>query len=123
MMRTLGVLAAGWASLVETEMRHLPMLGHMAEMHLSAGSRDGGVCLPELVISLTTMGDPLIPRPEAYSPRGPAGSLGVTLAPLRYCGGGGLEVSLFGLDMAYETSEGSSGTALQMGLLGASFDF
>lgn len=106
-------------------MIHLPMLSHMAEMHLSAGAREGGVCLPEVVLSLTTMGDPLVPRPEAYtlSPLGPAGSLGVTLAPLRFCGGGGLQVSLFGLDMAYETSEGSSGTALQVGLLEASFDF
>lgn len=113
MMRALGVLLS-----------HGVILGHVAELHLGTGSRERGVCPPEVVVTLTKVGDPLEPQPEA-SPlfsRGPAGSLGMTLAPLRLRGSG-YEVSVLGLEMAYETREGASSTALQVGLFGVDFSF
>ena len=100
------------------------MLGHVAELHLGMGSRERGVCPPEAVVTLTREGDSLEPRPEASSlfSRGPASALGMTLAPLRFRGGG-YHVSVLELQMAYETREGASGTALQVGLLGVGFSF
>lgn len=136
MRRALGGLAGGGILLLSlhasrasprlrAEVKHVPMLNHAAEVHVSADSREWGVCSPAAVFSLTRMGDPLLPRPETYalSSHGPAGgSLGMTLTPLRSCGDG-LQVSVFGLDMAYEASGGSTGSALQVGVLKVDFTF
>jgi hypothetical protein len=113
MMRALGMLVS-----------HLVMLGHVAEVDLGTGARERGVSPPGLVVSLTKEGDPLEPRPEAPSlfSRGPASSLGMTLAPLRFRGSG-YQVSVLELEMTYETREGASGTALQWGLFGVGFSF
>ncbi|WP_257449668.1 hypothetical protein [Archangium lipolyticum] len=107
------------------DVSHLPMLGHVAEVHLEAGSRGMGRCPPEAVVTLTTLGDPLVPRPEAYllSSHGPAGgTLSMTLSPLRSCPGG-YQVSMFDLDLSYETNREGSGTALQVGVLKVGFSF
>lgn len=135
MMRLLGWLAGGLLLLplhagratprLQAEVSHLPMLGHMAELHVGAGSRERVGCPPELVFTLTRMGDPLLPRPEAHAlaASGPAGGLlGMTLAPLRGCWGGH-QVSMFNLEMAYETSGEGSGTALQVGVLQLELSF
>lgn len=109
---------------LQAEERYLTLLGHVAEVHLDTASRDTGWCPPEAVFSLTRMGDPLVPRPESYalSPGGPNGSLGMTLSPLRFRAGGH-QLSVLGLDLAYEVSGGAPGTALQVGVLKADFSF
>jgi hypothetical protein len=116
--------AAHAAPRVQAEERYLTILGHMAELHLDTATRDTGVCPPEVVFSLTRMGDPLLPRPQAYalSSDGPAGSLGMTLSPLRFRAGGH-QLSVLDLDLAYETSGGASDTALQVGVLKVDFSF
>lgn len=126
MMRALEALAGGLlvSALPQVEVDHLALHSHVAEVHLDTGARESGVCPPELVVALTRMGDPLVPRPEAYalSPGGPAGSLGMTLSPLRLRMGEH-QVSVLDLDMAYETSGEGSGTALQVGVLKLDFSF
>ena len=126
MKRVLGGLAGGFLLLPAwAEVSHLPMIGHVAEVHMRAGSRGLGGCPPEAVVTLTMMGDPLVPRLEAYSlsSHGPAGgSFGMTLSPLRSCWGR-YQVSMFDLDMAYETNREGSGTALQIGVLEVGFSF
>ncbi|MFY0569673.1 hypothetical protein ACN28E_38410 [Archangium lansingense] len=120
----LSLHAAHAAPQIQTEERYLTLLGHVAEMHLDTASRDTGVCPPELVVSLSRVGDPLVPRPESYalSPIGPAGALGMTLSPLRFRVGEH-QLSVLDLDLAYETTAGASGMALQVGVLKADFSF
>lgn len=120
----LSLHAAHAAPRVLAEERYLTMLSHAAELHLDTASRERGVCPPEVVFSLTRMGDSLVPRPESYalSAAGPAGSLGMTLSPLRLRAGAH-QLSVLDLDMAYETSGGASGTSLQVGVLKVDFSF
>jgi len=109
---------------VWTDVNRLAMLGHVAEAHVEASTRKSGAWSPEVVVSLTTAGDHMVSRPEPWSlsSRRPAGTLGVTVAPLRVRGRGGL-VSVFDLDMGYGASGGASGTALQVSVLKVGFSF
>lgn len=120
----LSLHAAHAAPRLQAEERYMPLLSRAAEMHVDPAPRESGVCPPELVFSLTRMGDPLVPRPQTYalSPGGPAGALGMTLSPFRFRAGGH-QLSVLDLDMAYETSGGASSTALQVGVLKVDVSF
>lgn len=102
---------------------HWVMLGHESELHLGARAHGSGGWSPQAVVTQTRRGDPLFSRSEAYalSSRQPAGSLALTLAPLRFRGDRH-QVSVLDLDMGYATGTGGSGTALQVGVkMGLSF--
>jgi hypothetical protein len=103
---------------------HWVMLGHMTETHLGARPRKSGSWSPQAIVTHMRVGDPLIPRPEAYarSSREPAGSLALTLAPLRFRGAGH-QVSVLDLDLGYAASAEGSGTALQVGVVKLGFPF
>ncbi len=106
--------------ILQADVSYLTLLGHVGEVRLGAGIQRGGTWSPAALATVSVlMGDALTTRTENIprTPRGPAGALGVTLAPLRFCMEGGSCVSVLELGAGYGTDFATAGPSLQIGLL------
>ncbi|QRK09172.1 hypothetical protein JQX13_03155 [Archangium violaceum] len=106
--------------ILQADASYLTLLGHVGEVRLGAGVQRGGTWSPAALATVSLlMGDALTTRTETIprSPRGPAGALGVTLAPLRFCMEGGSCVSVLELGVGYGTDFATAGPSLQVGLM------
>jgi hypothetical protein len=110
---------------VQAELHYLLAIGNTAALRLGAGVQRRGTYSPAVLLAVSTlMGDGLtFLTPQHPTPvRGPAVSLGVSVAPLRFSSGG-LHLSVLELGAGLGTDLPGRGLALQLGLLevGTSF--
>lgn len=130
--RTMGGLGAGVGLrdtvderfLLQAELSYLAVLGHVGELRLGAGVQRRGFWSPAVLATTSVMfGDRLEFRVAGRpTPTGaPVATLGLSVAPLRFCVERGRCVSMLELGLAAGTEFTSAGTALQLGLLDVSF--
>ncbi len=110
---------------LQADVSYLAGLGHVALVRAGAGIQKPGVWSPAALVTASLLaGDHLAFRTDSVPnvSRGPAGALGIALAPLRFSASGRC-ISVFELGVAYGTDGNSAGPVFQLGLLelGVSF--
>ncbi|WP_257450119.1 hypothetical protein [Archangium lipolyticum] len=106
--------------ILQADVSYLTLLGHVGEVRLGAGVQRGGTWSPAALATVSVlMGDALTTRTVDIprTPRGPAGALGVVLAPLRFCSDAGSCVSVLELGAGYGTDFATAGPSIQVGLM------
>ncbi len=111
--------------LLQADVNYLAGLGHVALVRAGAGIQRPGTWSPAALVTASLLaGDHLAFRTDSVPivSRGPAGAIGLTLAPLRFSASG-RSVSVLELGAAYGTDGISGGPVFQLGLLelGVSF--